>query len=41
MVELLADRDREKAHRVANAMLQMKKIQVKELERAYEEVRMQ
>ncbi len=39
MMELLYDRDKEKSHRVANAMLQMKKINIKELERAYEELR--
>jgi predicted 3-demethylubiquinone-9 3-methyltransferase (glyoxalase superfamily) len=33
--ELLADPDREKAHRVLNAMLKMKKINVAELEKAY------
>lgn len=34
--ELLSDPDREKAHRVANAMLKMHKIVVSELEKAYE-----
>lgn len=38
MMELLSDSNKEKAHRVANAMLQMKKIDIKELERAYQEV---
>ncbi len=33
--ELLADPDKEKAHRVMNAMLQMKKIDVQKLEEAY------
>ncbi len=33
--ELLSDPDREKAHRVANAMLQMHKIVIKDLEAAY------
>lgn len=33
--ELLSDPDREKAHRVANAMLKMKKIVVADLEKAY------
>lgn len=35
MGELLADPSREKAHRVANAMLQMHKIVIKDLEEAY------
>ena len=34
LVELLADPDKEKAQRVMQAMLQMKKIEVAELERA-------
>jgi predicted 3-demethylubiquinone-9 3-methyltransferase (glyoxalase superfamily) len=34
--DLAGDEDREKAHRVVNAMLTMKKINIKELERAYE-----
>jgi predicted 3-demethylubiquinone-9 3-methyltransferase (glyoxalase superfamily) len=34
--ELMADKDRAKAHKVANAMLKMKKIEVAELEKAYE-----
>jgi predicted 3-demethylubiquinone-9 3-methyltransferase (glyoxalase superfamily) len=33
--ELLADSDKEKAHRVMNAMLEMKKISVPDLEKAY------
>ena len=33
--ELASDPDREKAHRVISAMLQMKKIDIAELERAY------
>lgn len=33
--ELLSDPDREKAHRVANAMLQMKKLVIADLEKAY------
>lgn len=35
MTELLADKDREKAHRVMNAMLKMNKIDVAKLEEAY------
>ena len=35
MGELLSDPSREKAHRVANAMLQMHKIVIKDLEEAY------
>jgi len=35
MMELLADKNREKAHRVANAMLKMKKIVIADLEKAY------
>ena len=35
MMELLGDIDREKAKRVANTMLQMKKIVVADLEKAY------
>lgn len=34
--ELMGDRDPEKAGRVMNAMLQMKKIDMKELQRAYD-----
>ncbi|HTK03460.1 MAG TPA: VOC family protein [Alphaproteobacteria bacterium] len=34
--ELLTDPDKEKAHRVMNAMLQMHKIEVGDLEKAYE-----
>ena len=34
--ELLADKDPEKAKRVMNAMLQMKKIEIEPLRRAYE-----
>jgi predicted 3-demethylubiquinone-9 3-methyltransferase (glyoxalase superfamily) len=34
--ELLQDPDKEKAHRVMNAMLQMKKIDIAELNKAYE-----
>lgn len=34
--ELLSDPDEEKSHRVLNAMLEMKKIDVAELERAYQ-----
>ena len=37
MGELLSDPDPEKAHRVMNAMLQMKKIDVAELQRAHEQ----
>ena len=33
--ELLADSDQEKSHRVMNAMLQMKKLDISELEKAY------
>src|SRR5574341_363524 len=36
MMELLGDKDKEKSHRVANAMLQMKKIVIADLEKAYE-----
>lgn len=36
MMELLGDKDRGKAHRVANAMLKMKKIVIADLEKAYE-----
>jgi hypothetical protein len=35
-MELLSDKDREKAHKVANAMLQMHKIDIAELEKAAE-----
>lgn len=35
--ELMSDPDKEKAHRVANTMLKMKKIVVAELEKAYKE----
>lgn len=35
MMELLADKNREKAHRVANAMLKMKKIVIADLEKAH------
>lgn len=35
LLELIGDKDKEKAHRVANAMLQMKKIIVADLEKAY------
>ena len=34
MMELLGDKDKEKSHRVANAMLKMKKINIKDLEKA-------
>jgi predicted 3-demethylubiquinone-9 3-methyltransferase (glyoxalase superfamily) len=34
--ELLSDPDKEKAHRAANAMLQMKKIEVSKLEEAFD-----
>jgi predicted 3-demethylubiquinone-9 3-methyltransferase (glyoxalase superfamily) len=34
LMELLGDRDREKAHKVANAMLKMHKIDISELEKA-------
>jgi predicted 3-demethylubiquinone-9 3-methyltransferase (glyoxalase superfamily) len=34
--ELLSDPDKEKAHRVMNAMLQMKKIVIEDLEKAYD-----
>lgn len=34
--EMLTDKDKEKAHRVMNAMLQMKKIIISDLEKAYE-----
>jgi predicted 3-demethylubiquinone-9 3-methyltransferase (glyoxalase superfamily) len=34
LIELMGDKDRGKAHRVANAMLKMKKIIVKDLEKA-------
>jgi predicted 3-demethylubiquinone-9 3-methyltransferase (glyoxalase superfamily) len=34
--EMMADTDREKAGRVMNAMLQMKKIDISELQRAYD-----
>ncbi len=33
MMELLDDKDKEKSHRVANAMLKMKKINIKDLEK--------
>ena len=33
--ELLSDQDREKAHKAMNAMLQMKKIDIKKLEEAF------
>jgi predicted 3-demethylubiquinone-9 3-methyltransferase (glyoxalase superfamily) len=36
MMELMGDKDREKAHRVTNAMLKMKKIDIAKLEEAYE-----
>lgn len=36
LMELMGDEDREKAGRVVQAMLKMTKIEVKELERAYE-----
>ena len=36
LVEMFDDSDREKAGRVMNAMLQMKKIDISELERAFE-----
>lgn len=36
MNELLSDPDKEKVHRVLNRMLQMKKIEISELENAYE-----
>lgn len=35
MMELLGDKDRTKSHRVANAMLKMKKIVIADLEKAY------
>lgn len=35
LTELLGDPDREKAHKVANAMLKMHKIEVYDLEKAY------
>ena len=35
LIELLQDPDKEKAHRVMNAMLKMKKIVIKDLEDAY------
>ncbi len=35
LMELLGDKDKEKSHRVANAMLKMKKIVVADLEKAY------
>lgn len=34
MMELLGDKDKEKSHRAANAMLKMKKINIKDLEKA-------
>ena len=36
LMELISDKDKEKSHRVANAMLQMKKIIVGDLEKAGE-----
>jgi predicted 3-demethylubiquinone-9 3-methyltransferase (glyoxalase superfamily) len=35
MMELLGDKDKEKSHRVANAMLKMKKIVIADLEKAH------
>lgn len=35
LMELLSDKDKAKSHRVANAMLQMKKIIIADLEKAY------
>jgi predicted 3-demethylubiquinone-9 3-methyltransferase (glyoxalase superfamily) len=35
MMELLGDKDKEKSHRVANAMLKMKKIDIEKLKWAY------
>lgn len=35
LMELMSDTDKAKAHRVANAMLQMKKIVIADLEKAY------
>ncbi len=35
MMELLGDKDKDKSHRVANAMLKMKKIVIADLEKAY------
>jgi len=35
LMELIGDKDKEKAHRVANAMLKMHKIVIKDLEKAY------
>lgn len=37
LMELLADKNKDKSHRVANAMLKMKKIVVADLEKAYKE----
>ncbi|HZQ08800.1 MAG TPA: VOC family protein [Anaerolineae bacterium] len=37
LTELLGDRDPQKAQRVMNAMLQMDKIDIRELKRAYEQ----
>jgi predicted 3-demethylubiquinone-9 3-methyltransferase (glyoxalase superfamily) len=36
LLEMLTDSDREKADRTMEAMLQMKKLDIAELERAYE-----
>ncbi len=36
LMELMGDKDKKKSHRVANAMLQMKKIIIKDLEDVYE-----
>lgn len=36
LMELLTDKNREKAHKAANAMLQMKKIVIADLEKAFE-----
>lgn len=37
MMELLGDKDRVKAHEAANAMLKMKKIIIKDLQKAFDE----
>jgi hypothetical protein len=36
LTEMLVDKDREKSGRVMKAMMQMKKINMRELEEAYE-----
>ena len=38
LIEMLGDKDPEKAKRVTEAMLQMRKIDIKTLERAYQQV---